>query len=106
MKYKKMSEKMSETEIEIALGIVLPEAELMSIKRDTNTNFIKATFILPGNSLYSHIEFLPNEVQIFYKDNPINGHVIGGDEGYNYLKFMIARGYSDYWKNNPYVLSE
>ena len=69
MKYKKMSEKMSETEIEIALGIVLPEAELMSIKRDTNTNFIKATFILPGNSLYSHIEFLPNEVQIFYKDN-------------------------------------
>lgn len=91
---------MTEFEIETVLGIIYEDAELTRYERDQESNFIRVFFTFPYKA-YSQeycIDLLPDEIYINDEFLPQDKN----NQVYQYRQFMIAKGYSDYWKGNLY----
>lgn len=99
MKFRRMEE-MTKNEIEHILQIVCPYSELLYYDKEKNMNFIKVYYRQPyDKSDEVHcVELLPDEVVLEDGENVI------GDKLYEYEMFTIAKGYSEYWLGNPYLL--
>lgn len=107
MKFKEMSKEMTREEIEIVLRIVYPYADLADFDRIIKQNFINVSFQLSNKNELYHVDFLPDDIYVYdTKDNnPSDGEPIkSGNVLYYYQQFMIAKGYSELWLNNPYSL--
>lgn len=103
MKFKKMSEDMTEEEIRTVFQIVLPFGKMLNYERQTDTNYISVWYTLPEDSLKVHeLNLLPDDV--YYECEKVGKERIleNGDRLHQYRQFTVARGYSEIWLNNPY----
>lgn len=107
MKFREMCKEMTQKEIEFVLRIVYPYSHLADFNRILKQNFIKVSFELSDKYNLYHVDFLPDDIYVYdRKDNDSSdGEPIkSGDILYDYQQFMIAKGYSEIWLNNPYCL--
>lgn len=106
MKFKNMSTQMMGEEIIQILGIVHPHAKLLQYKREAG--YITVYYSLPSDDggEQRRIDFLPDDIYIVGespKEPPDGTPIKNGDILYRYSQYMIAKGYSEYWLDNPYI---
>ena len=102
--FRRMSNEMTEEEIEIVFQIVLPFGKMLDYERHTETNYISVRYVIPEENPKEHeMNLLPDDVYL-------NCESLGGEkileEGtalYRYRQFNVAREYSEIWLNNPYI---
>lgn len=106
MKFKEMSKEMTREEIDIILKIVYPYAHLVKFNRVIKQNFIKVSFTLSAEEKLYQADFLPDDIYVYdlKNDSPDGEPVKNGSILFHYQQFMVARGYSELWLNNPYSL--
>lgn len=115
MRFRRMSEEMTEHEMLLVLRLVYPCAQMKGYRRYTAGNFITVFFSLPEDSGDDghKIDFLPDIIYIIADDDKLDGIPIDEASGLcsgisnidilnMYKKYMIANGYSEMWLNNPY----
>lgn len=100
--FKEMGKEMTDEEIEKCMAILLEGSIITEIRRDTIQNAIDITFELMGDSkkgIY-HVSLLPDSiddltVELQYRLRPSGLYL--------YEQFMIAKGYSEYLKDNVFM---
>lgn len=106
MKYKEMARYMTEEEIGIVLKIVYPYANIVRFERMTDQNFIKVFFTLFSEISYLQADFLSDDIYVYSFQNlpMLDGEPLENvNILFQYKQFMVARGYSEIWLNNPYI---
>lgn len=106
MEFKEMSIHMTEEEINFVLKIVYPHANLAKYNKVKVSNYITVYFYDYFTSELRQVDFLPDDIYTYdCKDSEaLDGEPMSmGETLYQYKQFMIARGYSEIWLNNPYV---
>lgn len=107
MKFKLLSKDMTEEEIRTVFQIVLPFGKMLNYERQTDTNYISVWYTLPEDSLKVHeLNLLPDDV--YYECERVGKERLleDGEKLHQYRQFMIARGYSEIWLNNPYCINK
>lgn len=87
MRFKVMAEEMSDEEVTLVLKIIHPYVTVKQIIRNKKSNSIEVHYSFPDEP-----DHVPEEI-----------HIGEGNELYQYRQFMIAKGYSEFWLDNPYV---
>lgn len=95
--YRKMEE-MSDTEVSVCVSILLDDANILEIRRDKIQNAIDVTIQLLGIS--------EKEVVLSLLPNDANSEeiMILEDRKELYIEYLIANGYSEYWKDNIFTV--
>lgn len=107
MKFKLMSEDMTEEEIRTAFQIVLPFGKILDYEKHPTTNYISIRYVRPEEKPVVHeIELLPDDVYFQCKKTGKERLLEDGEKLYQYRQFMVARGYSELWVNNPYCINK
>lgn len=97
-----MTDEMLKEEIETILGIAVPDAQLCRYERNCTHNFISVWYWI--GEVMHQIDFLPDDIYIISDGDKLDGKPISdGNKLLSYRKFMVARGYSELWLNNPYI---
>ena len=99
-KFREISE-MSDAEVRICMSLILEDSIISNIKRNPIQNTIDVEFTILGYKEKTYkISLLPDEFNI----ENIPGRIHLKTNGlYLYKQFMIAKGYSEYWKDNIFV---
>ncbi len=103
MRFRLMSKDMTEEEIRTVFQIVLPFGKMLVYERNTVTNYISVQYTQPKDSPVIHeLNLLPDDV--YYECERVGKERLleDGEKLHQYRQFMIARGYSEIWLNNPY----
>lgn len=104
MKYRQLSKEITPFEIQTLLGFIYEDAEMTRYERYEKENFIRVFFqysFFPRKEEV-YLDLLPDDV--YLKDEfliPEKERSI-----YQYRQYMIAKGYSNYWKGNLYMETE
>ena len=107
MKFKLMSEDMTEEEIKTAFQIVLPFGKMLDYEKHPKTNYISIHYVMPGEKPVVHeMELLPDDVYFQCKKTGEERLLKNGEKLYQYRQFMVARGYSEIWLSNPYCINK
>lgn len=98
--YREMAVEMTEREIRTCMSILFEGSVILEIRRNTIQNFIDITFKLMGDTKEEtyRVSLLSDSI-----DGLSDGVRLRGDGLYIYEQFMIAKGYSDYWKDNIFI---
>lgn len=102
-----MSEEMTEKEVLLILRIVFPNGKIKRYKREPG--YITVYYSLPGDGgeRERRVDFLPDDIYIVGESSnepPDGVPISNGNILHRYCQYMIAKGYSEYWLDNPYVL--
>lgn len=106
MRFRIMAEEMSNAEILVVLKMIHPYVIVKEIIRNKKSNSIEVRYSFPGEPDYivRRIDFLPDDVYFLSNESvPKEIHIGEGNKLYQYRQFMIAKGYSEFWLDNPYV---
>ena len=107
MKFKLMSEDMTEDEIRTAFQIVLPFGKMLDYERHPQTNYISVHYVMPEEKPVIHeMELLPDDVYFQCEKVGKERLLEDGEKLYQYRQFMVARGYSEIWLSNPYCINK
>ena len=101
MRYRKMAIEMTDTEIQTLIQLIYENVEVTHYKRYKEENFIRVYFKYPSTpeNQEMEVDFLPDDIYI--NDTlPFNEH---GNQMFLYRQYMVAKGYSDYWKGNMFI---
>lgn len=104
MKFRLMSENMTEEEIRTVFQIVLPFGKMLEYERNTVTNYISVQYTQPrDNQVIHELNLLPDDV--YFECERVGKERIleNGEQLHQYRQFTVARGYSEIWLNNPYI---
>lgn len=105
MHFRDMSEEMTEKEILLIFRIVFPYGKLIRYKRETG--YITVYYSLPsdGEGIKRRVDFLPDDIYLVEPDSglPDGEPIENGNILYRYGQYMIVKGYSEYWLDNPYI---
>lgn len=104
MKFRLMSEDMTEEEIRIVFQIVLPFGKMLDYERHPQTNYVSVRYVIPVENPKEHeLNLLPDDV--YYECERIGKERLleDGEKLYQYRQFMVARGFSELWLSNPYI---
>lgn len=106
MEFRDISEETTDVEILHMFRLVFPYGNLKRYIRELG--YITVYYSLPGDGeeMERRIDFLPDDIYIVggSQNEPPDGVPLAcGETLYRYEQFMIARGYSEYWLNNPYA---
>ncbi len=105
MQYRRLAKYIKKKEIKVLLSAIYPEAELRYFKRRERLNYVEVYFEDARREQIRQVDFLPDDIYVYRDDEKGDGIAIeNGDILYRYNQFMIAKGYSDLWKDNPYML--
>lgn len=105
MIFRLMSEDMTEDEIRTAFQIVLPFGKMLDYERHPQTNYISVHYVMPEEKPVVHeMELLPDDVYFQCKKTGKERLLEDGEKLYQYRQFMVARGYSELWLSNPYII--
>lgn len=105
MEYKMMAKYIQENEIKLLLSFVYPDAELRNFTRKSAHNYVEVYYEEFENKQIRKVDFLPDDIYVYTEDASIDGEPIGnGDVLHKYLQLMVAKGYSELWKGNPYLI--
>lgn len=106
MQFKVMAETMSDTEVAFIFHLVYPCGKLGKIGCDRSGNAINVCYSLsdePDNVVHQ-IDFLPDDIYLLSDDGlPEEIPMEECEILYQSRQFMVAKGYSELWLNNPYV---
>ena len=100
MMFKEMAKLMQDKEVQRCLSILVEDGILLSIQRDIIQNAIEITFRIVGDQAQEqyHLTMLPDSVQDLSA-----GVDLRVDGEYLYIQYLVAKGYSVYWKGNMFV---
>lgn len=105
MKFRNMAEEITENEILVLFWIAEPEGYLKRYER--KEDYIRVYYTLPSEqkTVEHRLDLLPDDV--YFIDDEIDSDetpLANGNKMYQYQQFTIARGYSYFWQNNPYII--
>lgn len=105
MEYQKMTEKMSQIEVDILLRIFDPYAKLVRFECESEANYIIAYYTSINDKFRIHrVDFLPDDIYVVEDDSENDGEPIkNGDILYRYRQYMVAKGYSEIWLDNAWT---
>ncbi len=106
MEFRAMAADMSDKEVVVILHLVYPFSRVEKIIRnyDSNSINVKYSLLKEEYKVMHQINFLPDDIYLFTDDDPPDEtRMEESDALYQYHQFMIAKGYSEMWLNNPYV---
>lgn len=97
--FKEMAEVMTDDEVKRCMAILVDNSIVLSINRDVKQNSINVTFRVVGydRDKKFQVVLLPDSIQGLDKSVKLRP-----DGEYIYEQFMIAKGYSEYWKGNMF----
>ena len=95
-----MAAVMTDKEVERCMSILVEGSIILNIKRDIIQNAIDVTFRVIGDVCQKEysLSLLPDSVQEISK-----GVELRTDGEYLYIQYLIAKGYSEYWKSNIFL---
>lgn len=98
--FREMAKYMTGEEVKRCIAILIEDAIVQSIKRNEIQNIIKVTFRMVGDARQAdyHLTLLPDSIQ-----DVSNGISLRIDGEYLYIQYLIAKGYSEYWKGNMFI---
>jgi len=104
MKYKPITD-MTDQEIEFLWKDIFQINKIISIERNIEENEIEVSFETTwGDGTDDDPYFEMEDTITMYSDGFSNvDFSINEEDKLKYRQYMIAKGYSMYWKNNPYV---
>lgn len=99
MEFKEMASVMPDAEVKRCMAILIENSVVLDIQRNTTSNeiIVDYRFIGDDRKTYS-ITLLPDGVQ----DIEVPSH-LRMDGEYLYEQYLVAKGYSIYWKGNMFV---
>lgn len=100
MKFKEMAREMSDAEVERCMSILIEDSVVLGIDRDIKDNTIDVTYRVIGDERKERyaLTLMSDEVQdIENRDN------LRPNGEYFYRQYLIAKGYSEFWKGNMFV---
>lgn len=100
MEFKQMAQEMTDQEIRLCMSLLFDGSMIDTIERRSIENFIRVIFSFMNDVKRGkyNISLLPDEI------NDLTENVrLKPDGEYMYRQFMIAKGYSEYWKDNIFV---
>lgn len=104
MEFKRLSEDMTENEIKIVLEMVFSSsARLVRYERQTGHNYIEVFFRLPSDGVIHRMDLLPDNLYDMDDGEGYDKELRDGNVNWEYMKFTVARGYSELWVNNQYI---
>lgn len=98
--FREMARYMTDEEVKRCMAILVENSVVLSIERDVIQNAIEVSFRLIGDAkqkkyrltlLSDSVEDIPDEVHFRV------------DGEYLYQQYLIAKGYSEYWKGNMFI---
>lgn len=98
--FKEMVEAMSDEEVKRCMTILVDGSIVLSITRNMQQNSITVIFRIVGYDRNREFRavLLPDEIHGLDEDVRLRA-----DGKYLYEQYMIAKGYSEYWKGNMFV---
>lgn len=106
MHFRVMAKEMSDAEVILVLKIIHPYVTVKEILRNKKSNSIEVHYSFPDepDHIVRRIDFLPDDIYFLSNDSiPKEIYIGEGNKLYQYRQFMIAKGYSEFWLDNPYV---
>ncbi len=106
MEFRAMASAMSDKEVAVILHLVYPFSRVEKIIRNYDSNSINVQYSLLKEEYKSlhEISFLPDDIYLLADDGSLDEtRMEESSTLYQYHQFMIAKGYSEMWLNNPYV---
>jgi hypothetical protein len=104
MKYRPITE-MTDKEIEFLWKDIFQVNKITSIERNIEDNEIVVGFITTwgdGTKDDPYID-IEDSVIMYSDDFEEPNFPVSSEEKFKYRQYMIAKGYSKYWKDNPYI---
>lgn len=100
--FKEMAEIMTDDEVKRCMAILIEDSIVLSISRDTEHNAVNVKFRVMGydRSKEFQVDLFPDSFEWIVLDKDVK---LRADCEYIYEQFMIAKGYSEYWKGNMFV---
>lgn len=98
--FKLMATEMTDKEVRICMSLLFDGAEIKSITRERQGNSINVEFVFMNDvecKMHS-VDLLPDSI-----DELSSGVDIKPGGEYFYKQFMVAKGYSEYWKDNIFI---
>lgn len=98
--YREMSIEMTDKEVKKCMAMLVEDSIILKIKRDIVQNAIDIKFKVRGDCRKKkyRISLLPDTIEDLSEGIKLK---VNGE--YLYQQFMIAKGYSDYWKDNIFI---
>ncbi|MCI9441266.1 MAG: hypothetical protein HFH15_08560 [Ruminococcus sp.] len=106
MEFKAMAEAMGGKEAALILHLAEPFSRAEKIIRnyESNSIYVHYSILREQNKMQHQINFLPDDIYLVPDDDLSDEiRMEEGEVLYKYRQFMIAKGYSEMWLNNPYV---
>ncbi len=104
MKYRPITD-MTDQEIEFLWKDILKINKVIYVKRNIEENKIKVEFESTwgeGTELDPYFDIEDMVIMHPDKFNEMD-YPVNLEEKFKYQQYMIAKGYSKYWKDNPYI---
>ncbi len=100
MMFREMGREIAEEEIRLCMSMLFDGAVILGFKREKLQNAIQVTFKIMADreQRINFVSLLPDSIE------ELSEGVRLKPEGlFMYQQFMIAKGYSEYWKDNLFV---
>ena len=97
---------MTVNEIGQVLSIIRPHSTLVHYTIHTDFIHIVYTDRWNGTPLLQQMDLLPDDIYVFTEYSLSDGEPLkDGDILYEYRQYMVAKGYSELWLDNPWISS-
>lgn len=106
MEFRAMAEAMSDKEVTLILRLVEPFGNVEKVIRNYDSNSLNVHYSLlrEKHKKIHQLNFLPDDIYLISdNDSSDETRMEEGEALYKYRQFMIAKGYSEMWLNNPYI---
>lgn len=96
-------QEMSDEEIKSLWKDIYQIIDVRDIARNSDLNTIDVTLVSEWEAGTGEVFELEDEITMYTDDFDYPNFSQQGNEIFKYMQFMIAKGFSSYWKDNPYV---
>lgn len=105
VKFRSISAHMTEQEIEQALAICQPAAFMVRYERLGDCIRVYYTLEYEEQGAEHKLELLPDDIYYLDDENEkLDEPEENGDVLFAYCQLTVARGYSEIWRGNPYIV--
>lgn len=101
MRFKDLSKEITYEEVQVAFHILEPEGHLLGWHR--GEGFVRIRYRLPYSETVRRMDLLPDSAYTGTGHESQDEPWPEGDTMYRYHQFMVAKGYSELWKDNPFA---
>lgn len=104
MRFRNMAKEMTSKEVKLLFDIIEPYSHFLRYRRESDYIRVFYRRINDDASVEHRLDLLPDDVH-YVSDSKESDEEPSQDVNgmYRYRQFMVARGYSELWKDNPYT---